>query len=359
MENKGADLAPDLAQLVRNYPEFDLAAFRMEDIPLDKQFLITYMDVHMGGDTMWEYGVHSVTAANDPRQKDEPTGQGYWTLKELLERLYQCYTSTAAFEMSHILQLEQRLWIQRRVEYQQRHKRTINSTEQRQILKWLVEAESFETFLGRNFPASKRFGVEGCESLLPALQTVIRHAARCGVTHVELGMPHRGRLNVLCNVLQKDFASICTDFVTSSPNTQLGQGDVKYHLGSHANLKFDIEPGNTKRLSNFFAGGSLNEPPMLEPESETHAAPGYHEMHVSLAPNPSHLEAVNAIVMGKTKAKQQYLQDEEQSKVSRLYYQQYLQDEEQSKVSRLYAIPCTLYAALSSLCTLCTLHYAL
>jgi hypothetical protein len=82
-------------------------------------------------------------------------------------------------------------------------------------------------------------------------------------------MPHRGRLNVLCNVLQKDFASICTDFVTSAPNTRLGQGDVKYHLGSHANLKFEVEPGNTRRLSEFFAGGSLNEPrsPMMEMRS--------------------------------------------------------------------------------------------
>jgi 2-oxoglutarate dehydrogenase E1 component len=191
-------------------------------------------------------------------------------------------------------------------------------------VQWLVEAETFETFLGQHFPASKRFGVEGCESLLPALQTIVQYGAQCGVTHVELGMPHRGRLNVLCNLLQKDFASICTDFVTSAPNTQLGQGDVKYHLGSHANLKFNFDPLNEKRLSKFYNGGSLNEPtlPAHALVGELGVGNGQTgqtavDMHVSLAPNPSHLEAVNAIVMGKTKAKQQYLGDSTQSKVSR------------------------------------------
>jgi 2-oxoglutarate dehydrogenase E1 component len=176
MANKGAHLAPDLAQLVKTYKttgQHDLSAFCMNDIPLEKKFLITYMDVHMG-DTMWQQNVHSGTAIDGQRQKGDPREQDWWTLGELLEHLHQCYASTAAFEMSHILQLEQRLWIQRRVEYQQRHKRKIPAVEQKRILQWLVEAQSFETFLGREFPASKRFGVEGSESLLPALQTVIR-----------------------------------------------------------------------------------------------------------------------------------------------------------------------------------------
>ena len=136
----------------------------------------------------------------------------------------------------------------------------------------LIEAQAFEDILQRRYPGTKRFGLDGGESLVPALEQIIKRGGALGMKDINFGMPHRGRLNVLAAVLAKPYSAIFFEFLggVSAGVQDFGSGDVKYHLGASSDREFD---GN--------------------------------EVHLSLAPNPSHLEAVNPVVIGKTRAKQQ------------------------------------------------------
>src|SRR5690606_37365663 len=138
------------------------------------------------------------------------------------------------------------------------------------ILQKLTEAEVFEQFLARKYIGTKRFGLDGAESVIPALESIIKVGGAHGVREIVFGMAHRGRLNVLANVLQKPFQAIFHEFHGGSfhPEDVQGSGDVKYHLGTSDDREFD---------------GNL--------------------VHLSLTANPSHLEAVNPVVLGKVRAK--------------------------------------------------------
>jgi 2-oxoglutarate dehydrogenase E1 component len=197
------------------------------------------------------------------------------TLREILEALKATYCSHVGVEYMHMQELEQRQWIQARIEVP-RNQTEFTREGKRAILERLIAAEILERFLDRRYTGTKRFGLEGGESLIPALEQVIKRGGQLGMKELVLGMPHRGRLNVLTNVMGKPFAALFSEFQGNAANPEdvQGSGDVKYHLGTSMDREFD---GNT--------------------------------VHLSLTANPSHLEAVNPVVLGKVRAKQRQRED--------------------------------------------------
>ncbi|HUH84554.1 MAG TPA: 2-oxoglutarate dehydrogenase E1 component [Stellaceae bacterium] len=203
------------------------------------------------------------------------------TLRQILEALKATYCGHVGIEYMHMQELEQRQWIQARIEVP-RNQTEFTRTGKRAILERLTVAEMLERFLDRRYTGTKRFGLDGGESLIPALEQVIKRGGQLGMKELVLGMPHRGRLNVLTNVMGKPFAALFSEFQgnPANPADVQGSGDVKYHLGTSTDRDFD---GNT--------------------------------VHLSLTANPSHLEAVNPVVLGKVRAKQRQRQDTERDAV--------------------------------------------
>ena len=200
-------------------------------------------------------------------------------IKEILEFLREKYCGSLGFEYMHISNPTERKWFRDRVEKTDDFKFTQNGKEA--ILNKLIQAEGFEKFLHTKYVATKRFGLDGGESLIPALEQIIKIGGQSQVKEVKIGMSHRGRLNVLANVLQKSYKRIFNEFAGETKTSKEDSaGDVKYHLGASSNREFD---GNS--------------------------------VHVSLTDNPSHLEAVNPVVLGQTRAKQYFHNDKERKKV--------------------------------------------
>ncbi|MDP9195171.1 MAG: 2-oxoglutarate dehydrogenase E1 component [Pseudomonadota bacterium] len=193
------------------------------------------------------------------------------TLREMLDLLRRTYSGPVGVEYMHIPDADQRAWVQDRIE-RLRGRFTLSQEDKCITLQNLSMAEGLEKFLQTKFPGAKRFGVEGCESAIAGIEEAIETAARMGLREVAIGMAHRGRLNVLTNIVKKPFRALFSEFL-GTPNVPEGipgAGDVKYHMGASADRKI--------------AG---------------------HDVHVSLAFNPSHLESVNPVVAGKVRAKQQ------------------------------------------------------
>jgi 2-oxoglutarate dehydrogenase E1 component len=194
------------------------------------------------------------------------------TLREILEILRRTYCGDIGVQYMHISDPEEKAWIQDRIEG--RGKEIVFTPEGKiAILKKLIEAEGFERFLHKRFPGTKRFGLDGGEAMVPALEQLIKRGGALGVDEIVIGMPHRGRLNVLAAVMGKPYHIIFHEFQggSSLPSDIEGSGDVKYHLGASSDREFD---GNT--------------------------------VHLSLTANPSHLEIVNPVVLGKARAKQAF-----------------------------------------------------
>ena len=192
------------------------------------------------------------------------------TINEMLEILRRTYCGTIALEFMHISDPEEKAWLQERIEGPD--KEIAFTTEgKRAIHQKLIESEGLEKFIDLKYTGTKRFGLDGGEAMIPALEQIIKRGGNLGVEEVVLGMPHRGRLNVLTNVMGKSFSALFHEFKggSSSPEDTEGSGDVKYHLGVSSDREFD---GNN--------------------------------VHLSLAANPSHLEAVDPVVLGKARAKQ-------------------------------------------------------
>ena len=195
------------------------------------------------------------------------------TIREMLAILRRTYCSDVGVQYMHISNPEEKAWLQQRIEG--RDKEIAFTPEGKiAILKKLIEAETFERFLNRRFPGTKRFGLDGAEAMVPALEQIIKRGGALGVRELVMGMPHRGRLNVLAAVMGKPYHVIFHEFQggSSLPSDIEGSGDVKYHLGASSDRAFD---GNT--------------------------------VHLSLTANPSHLEIVNPVVLGKARAKQAFL----------------------------------------------------
>ena len=197
------------------------------------------------------------------------------TLQQILDVVRQTYCGTIGVEFNHIQSPNQRDWLVRRFE-KDRLAPNFSDYGKKAILERLTEAEGFEKFLGIKYTGTKRFGLDGAEAAIPALEQIIKRGGALGLKQIVIGMAHRGRLNVLVNVMHKPFSALFSEFQGNSPNPESveGSGDVKYHLGTSADRDFD---GNV--------------------------------VHLSLTANPSHLEVVDPVVLGKVRAKQEQLGD--------------------------------------------------
>ena len=236
-----ADLDPLGLKQPGHHPELDPVSYGFTEADMDRPIFI---DMVLGRETA--------------------------SMREIIGILRESYCGKIAVEFMHIQDPEQKSWIQRRIEGAP-WRSAFDTAQQRTILQHLIEAEGFESFCQRRYVGTKRFGLEGGESTIPALHEIIATAARDGVREVAIGMPHRGRLSTLANVVKKPFTALFSEFGGESfkPDAVQGSGDVKYHLGTSTDIAVD---GN--------------------------------QVHLSLQPNPSHLEAVDPVVVGKVRARQ-------------------------------------------------------
>jgi len=211
---------------------------------------------------------------------DRILGLEFATLRELIASLRRSYCGVIGVEYTHIQEPEQVAWIRQRFEGGwQRF--ALKPEGKRAILERLADAECFERFLHRKYVGTKRFGLDGAESVIPGLEQILRRSSELGIEEIVIGMPHRGRLNVLANVMEKPPEAIFSEFAGVDPNPDdYGSGDVKYHLGTATDREIAGRP-----------------------------------LHLSLTANPSHLEAVDPVVIGKVRAKQDLLGDHDDTRV--------------------------------------------
>jgi len=233
------------------HPQLELERFNLTEADLDKSFF----------------------AGRFIGVKDAP-------LRDVISKLQKLYTSNVGIEYTYINDTTKCHWVQKHYEEIMRRQFTID--ERKRIMEKLNEGVIFEKFLNTKFIGQKRFGLEGGENTIPALDTIISNAADAGVEEVVIGMAHRGRLNILANTLGKTYEQIFSEFEGHMPEDMtMGSGDVKYHLGFNANI----------------------------------TTPKGKEINVQLTPNPSHLEAVNPIVEGFARAKADTLYNRQYDKV--------------------------------------------
>ncbi len=195
-------------------------------------------------------------------------GIGASTLRTIIDHLEATYCRSIGAEFMFIREPQKLKWLQERME-KSRNTPNYSVEEKKAILRKLTQAVVFENFMHTKFVGQKRFSLEGCETLIPAMESLIRHGAKCGISDFVIGMAHRGRLNVLANIMGKSFRDIFVEFEGAPTEDALYDGDVKYHMGYSADR--------------FFDSGK--------------------KVHLSLTANPSHLEAVNPVVEGITRSK--------------------------------------------------------
>ena len=211
---------------------------------------------------------------------DGVLGLQYADLNQILKILKKTYSSNIGYEFMHMGDPDEKAWIRNRIEGPDTNI-TFTENGKKAILNKIIQAEGFEKYLHVKFVGTKRFGLDGGESLIPALEQIIKRGGNLGAKEIKIGMPHRGRLNVLANVMGKPFKAIFSEFFGKTAGASKDfEGDVKYHLGASSNREFD---GNS--------------------------------VHISLTDNPSHLEAVNPVVLGQVRAKQFFHKDKERKKV--------------------------------------------
>ncbi|WP_407494740.1 2-oxoglutarate dehydrogenase E1 component [Pseudooceanicola sp. MF1-13] len=212
---------------------------------------------------------------------DNVLGLEVASMRQIVDIVKRTYCGTFALQYMHISNAEEAGWLKERIEGYGKEI-TFTREGRKAILNKLVEAEGFEKFLHVKYMGTKRFGLDGGEALIPAMEQIIKRGGNLGVKDIVIGMPHRGRLSVLANVMNKPYRAIFNEFQGGSfkPEDVDGSGDVKYHLGASSDREFD---GN--------------------------------EVHLSLTANPSHLEAVNPVVLGKVRAKQDQLNDHDRTAV--------------------------------------------
>ncbi|MBK8439193.1 MAG: 2-oxoglutarate dehydrogenase E1 component [Rhodobacter sp.] len=241
-----ADLDPLGMREENPHPELDPASYGFSDSDMDRPIFI-----------------------------DNVLGLTHASMRQIIDIVRRTYCGTFALQFMHISDPEQAGWLKERIEG---YGKEIQFTREgrKAILNKLVEAEGYEKFLHVKYMGTKRFGLDGAEALIPAMEAIIKRGGALGLKEIAIGMPHRGRLNVLANVLAKPYRAIFNEFQGGSykPEDVDGSGDVKYHLGASSDREFD---GN--------------------------------KVHLSLTANPSHLEAVNPVVLGKVRAKQDQFGD--------------------------------------------------
>ena len=247
-----ADLDPLSLETKPLHPELDPATYGFTDADWDRPIFINYV---LGLETA--------------------------TLREIVETLRKTYCSTIGVEFMHVQDPAQKAWIQERIEAIG-NRTDFTKRGKKAIYERLVDAEQFEKYLHKKYTGTKRFGVDGGEAMIPALEQILKRGTQLGVGEIVVGMAHRGRLNILHNVFGKPFRAIISEFLgnPANPEDAGGSGDVKYHMGASSDREFD---GKT--------------------------------VHLSLAPNPSHLEIVDPVVVGRVRAKQEQRRDTERKEV--------------------------------------------
>jgi 2-oxoglutarate dehydrogenase E1 component len=247
-----ADLDPLGMRETKLHPELDPKSYGFSDTDMDRPIFI-----------------------------DNVLGLEIATMKEIISIVRRTYCGTFALQYMHISNPEEAGWLKERIEGYGKEI-TFTQNGRKAILNSLVEAEGFEKFLHVKYMGTKRFGLDGGESLIPAMEQIIKRGGQLGIDEIIIGMPHRGRLSVLANVMKKPYRAIFNEFQggSSKPEDVDGSGDVKYHLGASSDRAFD---DNT--------------------------------VHLSLTANPSHLEAVNPVVLGKVRAKQDQKNDPDRTRV--------------------------------------------
>jgi 2-oxoglutarate dehydrogenase E1 component len=250
-----AKLDPLELNVRKDHPELNPATYGFHDADMDRVIFTNYV---MGLETA--------------------------TMREVMSILHKTYCGAIGIEYMHIQDPAEKSWLQERMEsiHNQTH---FTAKGKRAILNRLIETEGFEQYLDKKFTGTKRFGLDGGESLVPAMEQIFKRGSQLGIEEIVLGMAHRGRLNVLANVMGKPFQAIFSEFQdgTVHPDDVLGSGDVKYHLGTSSDRVFD--------------GRSV---------------------HLSLTANPSHLEVVNTVCLGKVRGKQLQRGDADREKVMAL-----------------------------------------
>ncbi|MDA9648953.1 2-oxoglutarate dehydrogenase E1 component [Alphaproteobacteria bacterium] len=201
---------------------------------------------------------------------DNVLGMESATLRQIMEIVKETYCGSIGIEFMHVQDPAQKAWIQERIE-SIRNTTEFTKRGKKAIYERLVGAETFEQFLHKKYAGTKRFGLDGSESVVPAIEQILKRGSQLGMKEVVIAMAHRGRLNLLYNILNKPFRAIISEFLGNQANPEEagGSGDVKYHMGASADREFD---GNN--------------------------------VHLSLQPNPSHLEVVAPVVIGRVRAKQ-------------------------------------------------------
>jgi len=207
-------------------------------------------------------------------------GETDGTLRDLIDKLQQTYCRTIGVEFVNISDKQQRQWLAQRME-PILNRPSFTPDERRALLYQLIAAEEFEQWLHRRYPAVKRFSLEGSDALIPLLNMIVDDGAEIGVHEICMGMPHRGRLNVLAHVLNKPYEVLLSEFAGTIMQNDQGDGDVKYHLGY-----------------------ATDRPTASGPT-----------IHIGLSPNPSHLELIDPVVEGIVRSKQEYQHDTERTRV--------------------------------------------
>ena len=246
-----ADLDP-LKILEREYPpELDYKSYGFTDSDLDREIFV-----------------------------DGSLGLDRGKLKDIIRILKETYCASIGVEFLHIQQADQKQWVQERIE-EVRNKTNFTTEGKKAIYKRIVESELFEQFLDKKFLGTKRYGIEGGESMIPGIEQIVKQACIAGIEDIIIGTAHRGRLTLLSSVLEMSYKNILSKFqgTLNDPNEVLGSGDVKYHLGVSTDREFENK-----------------------------------KIHLSLTSNPSHLEAVNPVVVGKVRAKQTLTKDKSTDK---------------------------------------------
>ncbi len=261
-------------QLIRAYRVRGHLEADLDPLGLDKRGPYPELDYHSYGFT--EVDLDREIFLNGIFDRERTS------LRQIIDLLRQTYCGKIGVEYMHIQVPAERAWIQEKFERRQ-GRPGLSPAEKKHVLETLTTTETFERFLDRRYTGTKRFGIEGAESLMPTLDAILRRGSELGVNEFVIGMPHRGRLNILANFVGKPYAAIFSEFQGNSTNPEHvhGSGDVKYHLGTSADREV--------------AGKTV---------------------HLSLAANPSHLEAVNPVVLGKVRAKQQQRGDEARREVA-------------------------------------------
>lgn len=248
--------------LIRTYRVRGHLAANLDPLGLHKR--------ELPADLTLEYHGFEGAAADQPVYVGRNLELGWTTPRELVEVLRANYCGNVGLEYMHLSDIEERRFLQERMEGADKH---IEFTEngKKAILQAVIRGEQYESFLGKKYVGTKRFGLDGGESMIPALEAVIKYGGQMGVREIIYGMAHRGRLNVLANVMAKPYRVIFHEFSggSANPDDVGGSGDVKYHLGTSTDREFD----------------------------------GI-KVHMSLVPNPSHLETVDPVVLGKARAQQ-------------------------------------------------------